>query len=141
MKTVLTVDDSRVARTAIAHALSTWGCRVLEARDGREGVAVARLTRPDLIILDVLMPVMDGRQALSILRKDVGCRQIPVVMMTAITGEGLVQECSHLGISGYLVKPVATEALLDVVGRVLGASLALPLALADAERARQAQLG
>ena len=60
MKTVLTVDDSRVARTAIAHVLSTWGCRVLEARDGREGVAVARLTRPDLIILDLMMPEMSG---------------------------------------------------------------------------------
>ncbi|MBY0279900.1 response regulator [Candidatus Binatia bacterium] len=141
MKTVLTVDDSRVARTAIAHALSTWGCRVLEARDGREGVAVARLTRPDLIILDVLMPVLDGRQALAILRRDPGCRHIPVVMLTAITGESLVDECSHLGISGYLVKPVATEALLDVVGRVLGSAMHVPLALAARGPARPAQLG
>lgn len=134
MKTVLTVDDSRVARTAIAHALASWGCRVLEARDGREGVAVARLARPDLIILDVLMPVLDGRQALSILRQDPGCAHIPVVMLTAITGESLVDECSHLGISGYLVKPVAPDALLDVVGRVLGAPLHLALPVASAAR-------
>jgi twitching motility two-component system response regulator PilH len=141
MKTVLTVDDSRVARTAIAHVLSKWGCRVLEARDGREGVAVARLTRPDLIILDVFMPVVDGPQALAILRQDRGCRHIPVVMLTAITGEGLVEECSHLGISGYLVKPVANDALLDVVGRVLGAPLGMSLALGGGEAARQALLG
>lgn len=141
MKTVLTVDDSRVARTAIAHALSTWGCRVLEARDGREGVAVARLTRPDLIILDVLMPVLDGRQALATLRRDAGCRHIPVVMLTAITGESLVEECSHLGISGYLVKPVATEALLDVVRRVLGTALHVPLAINANGATRSAQLG
>lgn len=141
MKTVLTVDDSRVARTAIAHVLSKWGCRVLEARDGREGVAVARLTRPDLIILDVLMPIVDGRQALAILRQDRGCRHIPVIMLTAITGEGLVQECSHFGISGYLVKPVANDALLDVVGRVLGAPLGMPLALGSGDAPRPALLG
>lgn len=141
MKTVLTVDDSRVARTAIAHALSTWGCRVLEARDGREGVAVARLTRPDVIILDVLMPVLDGRQALAILRQDPSCRHIPVIMLTAITGEGLVQECAHLGISGYLVKPVRTDALLDVVGRVLDAPVHLPVAMTGGEALRPASLG
>ena len=141
MKTVLTVDDSRVARTALAHVLSTWGCRVLEARDGREGVAVARLTRPDLIILDVLMPIVDGRQALAILRQDPGCHHIPVIMLTAITGESLVQQCSHLGISGYLVKPVATDALRDVVGRVLGAAIQMPLPSGATDAVRPALLG
>jgi CheY-like chemotaxis protein len=125
MKTVLTVDDSRVTRTSLAHALTPWGCRVIEARNGREGVAVAQLARPDLIILDVLMPVLDGPQALAILRHDPICRSIPVVMLTAITGESLVEECSHLGISGYLVKPIAPEVLADLVGRILGPPLAM----------------
>lgn len=125
MRTVLTVDDSRVTRTSLAHALTPWGCRVLEARNGREGVAVAQLARPDLIILDVLMPVLDGPQALAILRQDPICRNIPVVMLTAITGESLVDECSHLGISGYLVKPIAAEVLVELVGRVLGPPLAM----------------
>jgi len=141
MKTVLTVDDSRVARTAIAQALSRWGYRVLEARDGREGVAVARLTRPDLILLDVLMPILDGRQALAILRQDVGCRHLPVVMLTGITGESLVQQCSHLGISGYLVKPVASDALLDVVGRVLGGPVGVPVAAIASDAPRPAMVG
>ena len=127
MKTVLTVDDSRVTRTSLAHALRPWGCRVLEARNGREGVAVAQLARPDLIILDVLMPVLDGPQALAILRQDPTCRNIPVVMLTAITGESLVEECSHLGISGYLVKPIGADVLAEVVGRVLGPPLAMTL--------------
>lgn len=127
MRTVLTVDDSRVTRTSLAHALTPWGCRVLEARNGREGVAVAQLARPDLIILDVLMPVLDGPQALAILRQDPICRNIPVVMLTAITGESLVEECSHLGISGYLVKPIGAGVLAEVVGRVLGPPLAMTL--------------
>ncbi|MBM4244057.1 MAG: response regulator [Deltaproteobacteria bacterium] len=141
MKTVLTVDDSRVARTAIAQVLSRWGCRVLEARDGREGVAVARLTRPDLILLDVLMPVLDGRQALAILRQDAGCRHLPVVMLTGITGESLVQQCSHLGISGYLVKPVVSDALLDVLGRVLGGPVGAPVAASSSDAPRPAMFG
>jgi CheY-like chemotaxis protein len=128
MKTVLTVDDSRVVRTALAHALQPWGCRVLEAHNGREGLAVARLARPDLILLDVLMPVVDGRQALALLRNDPLLPHIPVIMLTAVTGESLVEECAHLGISGYLVKPVAPEAFAEVVGRVLGPPLALALA-------------
>ena len=98
---------------------------MLEARNGREGVAVAQLSRPDLIILDVLMPVLDGPQALALLRQDPACRHIPVVMLTAITGESLVDECSHLGISGYLVKPIAPALLAEVVGRVLGPPLAM----------------
>lgn len=127
MKTVLTVDDSRVVRTMLARALQPWGCRIVEARDGREGLAVARLTRPDLMLLDVLMPVLDGRQALALLRKDPLLPRIPVIMLTAVAGESLVEECAHLGISGYLVKPVAAEALSEVVGRVLGPPLALAL--------------
>lgn len=127
MKTVLTVDDSRFVRTTITHALGPWGCRVVEARNGREGVAVARLSRPDLIVLDVLMPVLDGRQALAVLRNDPICRSIPVIMLTAATGETLVEECSHLGISGYLLKPLEPLVFNDVVGRVLGPPLAMTL--------------
>lgn len=133
MRTVLTVDDSRVVRTALAHALQPWGCRVLEARNGREGVAVARLTTPDLILLDVLMPVVDGRQALAMLRNDPLLPRIPVVMLTAVTGESLVEECAYLGISGYLVKPVAPEAFAEVVGRVLGPPLALAISAGGAQ--------
>lgn len=127
MKTVLTVDDSRVVRTTLAHALQPWGCRVVEARNGREGLAVARLSRPDLILLDVLMPVLDGPQALALLRNDPLLPRIPVIMLTAVTGESLVEECAYLGISGYLVKPVAPEAFAEVVGRVLGPPLVLTL--------------
>ena len=128
MKTVLTVDDSRVARTAIAHVLTSFGYRVLEARNGREGLAVARLSRPELVLLDVLMPVLDGRQMLAALRQDPVLRGVPVVMLTAVTGESLVEACSDLGISGYLVKPVPSETLLEMVGRILGPPLHLALA-------------
>ena len=120
MKTVLTVDDSKVVRTMVAHALAPWGCRVVEARNGLEGLAVARRTSPDLIVLDVLMPVLDGHQTLTALRQDPACNHIPVVMLTAVTGEQLVEECAHLGISGFLVKPLSPQRFDEVVGSILG---------------------
>jgi len=120
MKTVLTIDDSRVVRTTVARALLPWGCTVLEARNGLEGLTVARRAQPDLIVLDVLMPVLDGRQTLAALRQDAACSAIPVVMLTAVTGEHLVEECSHLGVAGFLVKPFTAAAFDEVVGRVLG---------------------
>ncbi|MEW6272617.1 MAG: response regulator [Thermodesulfobacteriota bacterium] len=128
MKTVLTIDDSRVVRTTVARALAPWGCQILEARNGLEGLAVARRSQPDLIVLDVLMPVLDGRQTLAELRRDPACSGIPVIMLTAVTGEHLVEECSHLGIAGFLVKPFTMASFDEVVGRVLGPAGALALA-------------
>jgi len=120
MKTVLTIDDSKLVRTMIASALGPWGCRVIEARNGLEGVAVARRVVPDLVLLDVLMPVLDGAQTLATLRQDPLCARVPVVMLTAVTGEQLVEECAHLGLSGYLVKPFTAVELERAVAPVLG---------------------
>jgi CheY-like chemotaxis protein len=128
MKTVLTIDDSRFDRTAVARALAPWGCRVLEARNGLEGLAVARRSRPDLIVLDVLMPVLDGRETLAALRQDATCRDIPVVMVTAVMGEALVDECAPLGIAGFLVKPFSQAAFDEVVGGILGPATGASLA-------------
>ncbi len=70
MSTVLTIDDSKVVRTMVARHLQPYGCTVVEAQNGVEGLEAARQHRPDLILLDVTMPVMDGRQCLAELRKD-----------------------------------------------------------------------
>ena len=105
MKKVLTVDDSKVVRTMVARHLQPYGCQVLEAANGREGVDVARKEQPDLILLDVTMPVMDGRQALAEIRQDAALKGTPVVMLTAESGKDLVLEIAKLGVKGYIVKP------------------------------------
>lgn len=126
MKTVLTIDDSKLVRTMIASALAPWACRVVEARNGLEGVAVARRAVPDLIFLDVLMPVLDGYQALASLRQDPACAEVPVIMLTAVAGEDLVEECAPLGVAGYLVKPFTAAQVEQVVAAVLGPPAPFP---------------
>jgi two-component system cell cycle response regulator len=81
----------------------------------------ARQHRPDLILLDVTMPVMDGRQCLAELRKDDVCTKIPVIMLTAESGRDIVMELAKLGVTGYIVKPFQQETFDKEVSKVLGA--------------------
>lgn len=121
MKKVLSVDDSKVVRTMVARHLKPYGVQVVEAENGELGVAVAKAEKPDLILLDVTMPVMDGRQALEALRKDPNTKAIPVIMLTAESGKELVVEIAKLGVSGYIVKPFNQETFDKSVSKVLGA--------------------
>jgi two-component system cell cycle response regulator len=105
MKKVLTVDDSKVVRSMVMRHLQPYGCEVVEATNGQEGVEAAKQHMPDLVLLDVTMPVMDGKQALAAMRADAATKAIPVVMLTAESGRELVMEIVKLGVSGYIVKP------------------------------------
>lgn len=120
MRTVLTVDDSKVVRALIARNLSDYGVRVVEAANGRDGVEAARLHQPDLILLDVTMPVMDGREALTALRNDPVTRSIPVIMLTAENGEDLVADLVRLDVAGHIVKPFLQATFDAEVSKVLG---------------------
>ncbi len=121
MSTVLTVDDSKVVRSVVTRHLQPYGCTIIEATNGQEGVEMARTHTPDLVLLDVTMPVMDGRQALGELRKNDGTKGIPVIMLTAESGRDLVVEIAKLGVSGYIVKPFQQETFDKEVSKVLGA--------------------
>lgn len=121
MSTVLTVDDSKVVRTMVTRHLQHYGCTIVEATNGQEGVDMARTHKPDLVLLDVTMPVMDGRQALGELRKDETTKGIPVIMLTAESGRDLVVEIAKLGVHGYIVKPFQQDTFDKEVSKVLGA--------------------
>ncbi len=120
MKTVLTIDDSKVVRTMVGRALQTFGVRVLEAQHGGEGLTLARADRPDLILLDVTMPVMDGRQTLAEIRGDASIHDVPVIMLTAESGKDIVIEIARLGVTGYIVKPFKQDTFEKEVAKVLG---------------------
>jgi CheY-like chemotaxis protein len=121
MSTVLTVDDSKVVRSMVTRHLQPYGCTIVEATNGQEGVEMARSHKPDLVLLDVTMPVMDGRQALAELRKDESTKKIPVIMLTAESARDLVVEIAKLGVNGYIVKPFQQETFDKEVSKVLGA--------------------
>lgn len=120
---VLTVDDSRMIRTLVRKYLSPFNLEIVEAENGEQGLDMARRHQPDLIILDVNMPVMDGPEMLRHLRADAGTRGLKVLMLTAESGEKLVLEVIKLGISDYIVKPFEEELLVKKVGKILQTDL------------------
>ena len=120
MKKVLTIDDSKVVRSMVARALAPYGCEVIEAEDGEQGLAAAREHTPDLVLLDITMPVLDGRETLRRMREDEACRRLPVLMMTAETGKETVLDVARLGVAGYIVKPFRQETFDKEVRKILG---------------------
>ncbi len=124
MKKVLTIDDSKVVRSMVTRHLQPYGCEVVEATNGQEGVEAAKQHQPDLILLDVTMPVMDGKQALAAIRADAATKALPVIMLTAESGRELVVEIVKLGVNGYIVKPFQKESFEKEVSKILGAPAA-----------------
>src|SRR3954466_7833981 len=102
---VLTVDDSKTVRIIVRKAFKPFDCEILEAANGVEGLAVAAKNPPDLILLDVTMPVMDGIEMLTRLKSDPQLKNIPVMMLTAEGGRDHVLKIAKIGVRDYIVKP------------------------------------
>lgn len=118
-KKILTVDDSKTIRLIIQRAFRAHDCAFTEAANGEEGLAAAARVKPDLIILDITMPVMDGVTMLGKLRQDPALKATPVIMLTAESGAESVANIAKLGISDYLVKPFKEEQLIEKAGKVI----------------------
>ena len=116
---VLVVDDEKDSRVLIEHYLEEFGCRVVSASSGEEGLELARKHAPDLITLDLLMPGMTGWEVLKKVKADPGLRHIPVVVVSVLAGEG---RGSLLGAVDLITKPFEREDLLRVLWRHLGRS-------------------
>lgn len=116
---VLSVDDSRTIRLIVTRSLKPFGCTVVEASNGEEGLAAAAKEKPDLILLDISMPVMDGVTMLTRLKEDEALKAIPVIMLTAEAGRDNVLQIAKLGVRDYLVKPFKDQQLIEKVGRVI----------------------
>ncbi len=116
---ILTIDDSKTIRLIVAKAFKSYDCMVLEAPNGVVGLAVAAREKPDVILLDYTMPVMDGFEVLARLRSDADLRGTPVIMLTAEAGRETVIKIAKLGVRDYLIKPFKEELLVERVGRVI----------------------
>jgi PAS domain S-box-containing protein len=114
---VLVVDDEKDSRVLIAHYLEEFGCQVITASNGEEGLELARQHKPDLMTLDLIMPGITGWEVLKKLKADPGLRRIPVVVVSVLAGEG---RGSLLGAVDLLTKPFEREDLLRVLWRHLG---------------------
>ena len=118
-KKILAVDDSKTIRLIVSKAFKAYDCAVLEAANGVEGLSLAAKEKPDLIILDLTMPVMDGYEMLNRLRADRDLKQVPVIMLTAEVGRDNVIKVARQGVRDYVVKPFKEDLIVERVGRVL----------------------
>jgi len=117
MSTILVVDDEALARDALAKLLEHEGFTALRAGNGRDAWAMMYHHRPDLILLDLMMPEMDGVTFLSMVRRDPLWRGLPVVLLTAADDhDNLITRAWDLGVSDLL--PKATFEVAEVVARV-----------------------
>ena len=116
---ILTIDDSKTIRQIVTKAFRSIDCTVLEAANGVVGLAVASREKPDLILLDYTMPIMDGFEVLARLRGDQELKSTPVIMLTAEAGRETVVRIAKLGVRDYLINPFKEELLLERVGRVV----------------------
>lgn len=115
MKKILVIEDHALMRRNLVTILTMEGYDALAAGNGRDGLALARSERPDLVLCDVMMPEMDGHEVLRALRADAGTAGIPFVFLTAKGEKHEVRGGMNLGADDYLVKPVCRDDLVTAV--------------------------
>jgi CheY-like chemotaxis protein len=116
---ILVVDDSETNRELLNLFLSGSGYNVIEARDGLEAVNVATTEWPDLIIMDLSMPVLDGFGAIRLLREVSGVRELPVIACTAHDTNSHRLQALGVGFNDFLTKPIDFNQLNSMLGRFL----------------------
>ncbi len=121
---VLVVDDDRGLRHTLRHVLTEYGYQVEEADNGAKGVAFCQRQLPDLILMDAVMPVMDGFTACGHIRELPGGSDIPVLIVTALDDEHAIDRAFSCGASDYIAKPVHFSVLRQRVARLLNACYA-----------------
>ncbi len=112
---VLVVDDDRLFLRLVELNLEKLGITVKLAESGLEALRLALSERPDVILLDLMMPQMDGYEVLRRLKSSEETREIPIVMLTAKSSHDDRIRCEEIGIAGYITKPFRIEALCNTV--------------------------
>ena len=119
-KRILLVEDEPEFRLGLRIRLEANGYEIIEAKDGAEGLDMARNQAPDLIILDLMLSKMDGYQVARLLKFDEKRRGIPIVMLTARSQQNDRETGLAVGADAYVTKPFKSEELLEIVARLIG---------------------
>ncbi|MBZ4423248.1 response regulator [Myxococcus sp. RHSTA-1-4] len=122
MKRLLIVDDELAIVEALQDILSVEGYDIVTAFNGEEGLERMADAKPDLVLLDLMMPVMDGREMLRRMREDASLRDIPVVVMSA----GRISDEERRSSARFLAKPFELDELLDTIAELLGSRESQP---------------
>lgn len=116
---ILLVDDSLATRKLITKALRNYECEIVEAANGEEALEVAAVETPDLIVLDITMPKMDGVECLKRLKKDDEVKEIPVMMLTANSNPTYLDDILKLGAQDYVTKAQSPMLVVNKIVEIL----------------------
>ncbi len=116
---ILTVDDSKTIRMIVKKALKPFNCNLFEAQNGMEGLAAAVKEKPDLIILDITMPLMNGLEMLEKMKSEKALSEIPVIMLTAESSKENVTKAVMMGVKDYMVKPFKGVELIERAQKII----------------------
>ena len=120
-KMILIVEDEPKNLKLIRDLLQASGYLTMEAIDGVQGIELAKAHKPDLILMDILMPVMDGFEATKILKADAETRNIPIIALTSYAMKGDEEKIRGVGCDGYITKPIITKEFLKRIDEYLSA--------------------
>ena len=121
---IVHADDEPDIRLLIEAALSPLGMQVFGAADGQEGLELILKEKPDLVLLDIRMPRLDGFQVCSVLRNHPDHRETPILMLTALSQVKDIERGATVGATGYIIKPIDVATLRQRVSELLGPSSA-----------------
>jgi CheY-like chemotaxis protein len=119
---VLVIDDDEELRFLYRRVLEWGGHEVILGEDGLRGLAVAQRQRPDAIILDLMMPIMDGYDVLDLLTNDERTRHIPVIVLSAVSLTDARARCERSGAALFISKPFEPDALMGAIDELVGSS-------------------
>ncbi len=120
MKSILLADDEESLRILVHATLEDPDYKIVEASDGDEAIELARRHRPDLMVLDWMMPGKTGVEVTALLRLESATRDTPIILLTAKSQQDDIQNALATGVTAYVVKPFSPLELLDKVRELLG---------------------
>ena len=119
IKTILVVEDNELNMKLVKSLIKIGNYRVLEAIDAESGLQLIREQQPDLVLMDIQLPGMDGLCATKIIKEDPSLKDIPVVALTSYAMQGDEEKALEAGCMGYIAKPIDTRKFLETVSQYL----------------------
>lgn len=114
-KTILVIEDNEMNMRLMSAILQTGNYLMLEAKDAETGLRLVREHHPDLILMDIQLPGMDGLSATQIIKSDPDLRDIPVFALTGFAMESDKEKAMDIGLAAYIVKPFSVKVLLETI--------------------------
>mgnify|MGYP001369140420 FL=1 len=118
-KLVMIVDDSVTVRKVTSRLLERYGMQVMVAKDGVDAITQLQERRPDIMLLDIEMPRMDGFEVANLVRHDSTLKDLPIIMITSRTGEKHRERAMAIGVNDYLGKPYQETVLLEAISKLI----------------------